>query len=287
MDLGICVRDTTARELADLGRFAEDHGFTDVYVPDTSNGGLTDESGRLSGRDAFIGLATMFAATKRVRGTVGVAAAIAHHPGPLALAASTLQELSDGRFSLGIGVSHRELAANLGVPFPDKPVTYMHDWLTALRRASADGVAFGCGWPVLLGALGPRMTELGATAADGVVLNWLTAEHATTTVQAIRDQAPAGAHPTTVLYVRLMTEDAARRDAITYDSLANYHRHFVCQGLDGTDAIIGGTTLPLRDVGAARARIEEYRASGLDVLCLYPHGLSPNERRQALAVLTG
>ena len=206
MDLGICVRDIAARELSDLGRFAEDRGYRELYVPDASRGGLTDAEGRLTGHDAFTGLAAMFAATTTVRGAVGVAAAIAHHPGPLALTASTLQEQSGGRFSLGVGVSHRELANGLGVPFPDSPVAYMRRWLTELRRRSTDGVAFGGGWPVLLGALGPRMLRLGATTADGLVLNWLTPEHAALSVRTIRADS-GGA----VTEDRLVREADARR----------------------------------------------------------------------------
>jgi len=285
MELGICVRDIGGRELADLGRFAEAHGFADVYVPDASNGGLADADGRLTGHDAFIGLAAMFEATSVVRGAVGVAAAIAHHPAPLALAASTLNEQSGGRFSLGIGVSHRELAAGLGVEFPTSPVAYMRDWLERLRRSTRGGVAFGAGWPILLGALGPRMTNLGATHADGVVLNWMTPEHTADSVAAIRGAAPSGESARTVLYVRLMPDEATRRDAVAYDALANYHRHFVAQGLLGTDAIVAGTTLPLADVGRARDRIERYRESGLDLLCVYPHALAPADRARALAAL--
>ena len=82
-----------------------------------------------------------------------------------------------------------------------------------------------------------------------------------------------------------MPDDAVRRDAVTYDALENYHRHFVAQGLHGPEAIAAGTTLPLGDIGAARARIDEYRESGLDLLCIYPHALTPSERARALEAL--
>ena len=83
-----------------------------------------------------------------------------------------------------------------------------------------------------------------------------------------------------------MPDAAVRRDAVNYDALANYHRHFVTQGLDDTDAIVAGTTLPLTDPAAARDRIEQYRESGLDLLCVYPHDLEPADREAALAALT-
>jgi hypothetical protein len=38
MDLAICVRNLPANQLADVGRFAEDHGYTEVFVPDGARG---------------------------------------------------------------------------------------------------------------------------------------------------------------------------------------------------------------------------------------------------------
>src|ERR1700682_6527314 len=79
MDLAICVRNLPANQLTDVGRFAEDHGYAEVFVPDGARGGMTDADGRLLGRDAFAGVAAMFAATSTGRGTLGVAAAPMHH----------------------------------------------------------------------------------------------------------------------------------------------------------------------------------------------------------------
>jgi alkanesulfonate monooxygenase SsuD/methylene tetrahydromethanopterin reductase-like flavin-dependent oxidoreductase (luciferase family) len=285
MEMGICVRDIAVRELVELGRFAEDHGYAEIYVPDGARGAQFDASGNLTGRDAFCGLAALFAATSTLRGAVGVAAAPLYQPMTLSLLAATLQESSDGRFSLGIGVSHPELLSRHDVPYPDHPLGYMHGWLDALRERSSKGLAFGDGFPVLLAALGPRMVELGASRADGLVLNWLTPEHTRKTVEAVRAAAPPASNPRTVLYLRLMPSDAAHRDAVNYDALDNYHRHFVTQGLARADDIVAGTTLPLADLGAARARIAQYRESGLDLLCIYPHDLPPAEREAALGAL--
>jgi alkanesulfonate monooxygenase SsuD/methylene tetrahydromethanopterin reductase-like flavin-dependent oxidoreductase (luciferase family) len=286
MELGICVRNTAIRDVVELGRFAEDHGFSEVYLPDGARGAQLDPDGLLTGRDAFCGLAALFTATTRLRGGIGVAATPLYQPMTLALLAATLQEASEGRFSLGVGVSHPELLSRHGVAYPDHPVAYMRGWLDELRRQSTQGVSFGGHFPVLLAALGPRMVELGAAHADGLVLNWLTPEHAPSTVDAVRRAAPPGTRPRTVLYLRLMPAEAALRDAVNYDALGNYHRHFVNQGLHDSAAIVRGTTLPLDDLGAARARIAEYEESGIDLLCVYPHDLPAPERNAALSALT-
>ena len=50
--------------------------------------------------------------------------------------------------------------------------------------------------------------------------------------------------------------------------MANYHRHFLTQGITTSDDIVAATTVPRDDLGAARARLDAYRASGLDTICV-------------------
>jgi alkanesulfonate monooxygenase SsuD/methylene tetrahydromethanopterin reductase-like flavin-dependent oxidoreductase (luciferase family) len=285
MDLAICVRNLPAKEVADVGRFAEDYGYGEVFLPDGARGGMVDGAGRLTGRDAFAGFAAMFAATPSVRGTLGVAALPMHHRLVLPIMASTLYEMSEGRFSLGLGVSHPEQTARFGVSFPDKQIDYMRSWVRDLKARSADGMTSGGGWAVLIAALGPRMVQLGAEEADGLILNWLTPENAATSVDRVREVAPDGSSPRVALYLRLMTPAVARDDAVRYDAMANYHRNFVAQGITTPDDVVALTTLPRDDLGAARARLDQYRAAGIDTVCIYPVGFDPDDRR-ALELLT-
>ena len=279
MELALCVRNLPANDVAAVGRFAEEHGYGEVFVPDGARGGGTDAEGRLIGRDALVSFAAMFAATSRVRGTLGVAAVPMHHRLVLPTLASTLHEMSGGRFTLGLGVSHAEQTARFGIDFPARPIDTMSEWLRDLSARSRDGMAYGGGWPVMLAALGPRMVQLGAQESDGLILNWLTPQHAAASVAMARAAAPAGRVPRVALYVRLMTAEVARRDVHMYDAMANYHRNFVAQGLTEPDQIVAQATLPRDDIGAARARLEEYRASGLDTVCIYPMGFDADDRR--------
>ncbi|MEA3214469.1 MAG: hypothetical protein QOJ19_625 [Acidimicrobiia bacterium] len=285
MELAICVRDLPAAEVARLGVFAEEHGYGYVFVPDV-RGGMGDPSGRISGRDAFVSLAAMFQCTTRVQGSVGVAAVPFHQPAPLALTAGTLAEQSGGRFLLGVGISHRESVTRHGVPFPDKPLAAMRSWVKQLSQRSADGLSFGAGFPLLVGALGPRMVALGAAEADGVVLNWLTPQHAAATVRDVRAAAAtSNRRGLTVLYVRISPADIVAADAKGYDALANYHQHFVNQGLHDPAAIVAGTCLPAEDVPRARDRLAAYGEAGIDVVCLYAHGYDEPARLEVLEAL--
>jgi alkanesulfonate monooxygenase SsuD/methylene tetrahydromethanopterin reductase-like flavin-dependent oxidoreductase (luciferase family) len=283
VQLGVCVRDVAGNEVAELGRLAEATGYSHLYLPEA---GQVDAGGRLGGRDPFVSLAGMFAATTTVVGGVGVAPTIFHRTAQLALRAATLEEQSGGRFHLGIGVSHRESAARFGVPFPASPLGEVRRALAELRDWRAR-LRFGSSFPLLVGALGPKMVALGTTDGDGLVLNWLTPTSARATVDAAVAAAAAAetARPLTVLYTRIGHPDTMRTDAVNYDNLVNYHQHFAGQGLHDADAIVAGTCLAMDDLGAVRARLEEYAESGLDVLCLYPHGLTPEERASLLTKL--
>lgn len=287
MQLGICVRDCPTDEVVRLSRFAEDHSFSHVFLPEATQllPGSTHlhPDGRLSGRSPWVTLGAAFGATTTVRAAVGVAALPFWSLPHLAATAATLHELSQGRFLLGVGVSHREATTRLGATFPDRPLAYTREALTWLRQHPT---TFGEGYPVLVGALGPKMVALGSQEADGVVLNWLTTEHAADSATSARAAgAEVGRSPFVVLYVRLARQEALLADAAAYAQMRNYHQHFAGQGLDSPEAVAAATCLRWDDPARARHQLERYAAAGVDLVCLYPHGLGPSEREQALAAL--
>jgi alkanesulfonate monooxygenase SsuD/methylene tetrahydromethanopterin reductase-like flavin-dependent oxidoreductase (luciferase family) len=118
-----------------------------------------------------------------------------------------------------------------------------------------------------------------------VVLNWLTPEHAADTVRTVRAAESPGRPATIVLYVRMSPAAAAHTDAVNYDALANYHKHFVAQGLTSPEAIVAQACLPADDPGAVRERLGRYAEAGIDVVCLYPHGFEEAERQRVLAAV--
>src|SRR5207248_8394965 len=92
-------------------------------------------------------------------------------------------------------------------------------------------------------------------------------------------QAAPGASPRVSLYLRLMNDQTARDDARNYDAMANYHRNFLAQGITTVDDIVARTTLPSHDLGATRARLDEYRDAGIDTICVYPEDFGADNRR--------
>ena len=284
MELGICMRDLPVTQVVQLGKFAENHGYSSIYLPETGN---RTPNGGLAGRSPWISLAAMFAETEHVGGAVGVAAAPFRSLPHLALSAATLQEQSEGRFSLGIGVSHREAADRLGVPFPTSPLRWTEIACDELMGQARFGLTFGQSFPVLVGALGPKMVELGASRSDGLVLNWLTPQHARETIDLARNAGQAnGRTPYTVLYVRLSPYEALHTDAVNYDAMANYDHHFVRQGLMTPEDVVAGTCLRSDDLGHAKEQLNAWAEAGIDLVCAYPHGLEQAEYETALAALT-
>jgi len=159
-----------------LARRAEELGFDSVWV---THG---------AGRDSFLVLATYASATRRLGLGNGVVPIYPRHPTAVAQAALTLNELSDGRFRLGIGVSHRAtIEDQLGLKL-EAPRATVREYVAVLRGALGEGADFSgrhyrVRWrmaiptlppapPILLAALSTGMLELAGEIADGAVL-WL------------------------------------------------------------------------------------------------------------------
>src|ERR1700674_1556713 len=137
-------------------------------------------------RDASLFLAASAAATRRVGLGTGVLPIYTRHPTAMAQMAATLDEMSGGRFILGIGVSHKVTVEAMWGMKLESPAAAMREYLTIVRTSLRDGGCafdgrfFTARWsysaprrpdlPVMISALNPRMLELAGELADGVVL---------------------------------------------------------------------------------------------------------------------
>jgi F420-dependent oxidoreductase-like protein len=139
-------------------------------------------------RDSAVVLAAYAGASRRVGLGTFVLPIYTRHPTAMAQMAATLDELSGGRFRLGIGVSHKVTVETLWGLRLERPVEAMREYLTIVRgllvdgSVQLDGAHFAArggyaaprraGLPILIAALGPRMLELAGELADGVAL-WM------------------------------------------------------------------------------------------------------------------
>lgn len=100
-------------------------------------------------------------------------------------------------------------------------------------RTAAEALGQGSAAQVVVGALGPRMRELGATESDGLLLSWLTPEVASEQAAEAHRVAP-GTH--VALYVRTAVEAAAHArleaEAARYAGFPAYAANFERLGID-------------------------------------------------------
>ncbi|MCB1630454.1 MAG: TIGR03564 family F420-dependent LLM class oxidoreductase [Pseudomonadales bacterium] len=158
------------------------------------------------GPDAITLLALAGRETRRIELGTFVVPTWPRHPSALAQQALTASAASSGRFTLGIGLSHRIVIENmLGLDYA-RPAHHMREYLSVLipllekREVSFRGEEFKValqlrmsGMPrpkVLVAALGPRMLQLAGELTDGTA-TWMGGPKylAGTAVPAIRAAA--------------------------------------------------------------------------------------------------
>lgn len=199
------------------------------------------------------------------------------HPTALAQQAMTTAAATKGRFSLGIGLSHKIVIENmLGMSY-DKPAKHMREYLSVLmplvrgETADFDGEQYKVhglkldipgadGMPVLVAALGPVMLKLAKEMADGTI-TWMVGHR---TLES--HIAPSiGADKTIVAGVPIVMTtniDAAKakinEQLAIYGQLPSYRAMLDREGAEGPAdiAIVG-------DENALRSGIERFRAAGV------------------------
>lgn len=174
-----------AAQLVDSVIAAEEAGLDEVWIADEG-----------VARDPMAVLAAAATATSRVRLAVGITSPLLRHPGAIAVTAATVDELSDGRFVLGLGVGGAAALAPFGLSTA-RPVGVLGDAIRTARAvlAAEPGVGFtpaahGIGSrpvPIWVGARGAQLVRLAARIADGVFLSGCTAGQHEEIVGAVRE----------------------------------------------------------------------------------------------------
>ena len=196
------------RELADLG-------YTDLWSVESN------------GADGLTPLALAAAVEPRLRLGTAIVSAYTRGPALLAQSAAALASAAPGRFALGIGASSNVIVERWnGIAF-DKPYSRTRDVVRFLREAfsggkvsqrydsfSIDGFRLGLvpETPprILVAALRERMLRLGAREADGVILNWVSAQDVARIAAIVREENPAAELVTRIMVCPTTDADAVR-----------------------------------------------------------------------------
>src|SRR5499427_8766650 len=108
-------------------KLADELGYDSFWVPEAW------------GYEIFTLLTEMAVATKRIKLGTGIVNTFSRSPGLIAMSAATVDEISEGRFILGIGPSGKNVIEGFhGRPF-DKPLTQTRDVIRAVRTLLAGG----------------------------------------------------------------------------------------------------------------------------------------------------
>ncbi|MBW2269920.1 MAG: TIGR03564 family F420-dependent LLM class oxidoreductase [Deltaproteobacteria bacterium] len=180
MRIGLGLMHSQQAEVARLigqMREAEELGFATVWLPN------------IFGVDAMTVCALAGAETSRIEIGTAVVPTFSRHPLHMAQQALTTQAATGGRFTLGLGPSHKiVIEGMLGLSYA-KPARHVREYVTVLKDLLEKGktdfegetyrvkgsidVACDTKPPVLIGALGPMMRKIAGSLCDGTI-TWMT-----------------------------------------------------------------------------------------------------------------
>ena len=157
-------------------KLAESLGYETVYVT------------HIAGRESLTVLTAYALATERIRVGTGVVPIYTRTPATMGQTAATIDELSGGRLTLGLGVSHRIVVEAWHGQSIDRPVKEMREYASIVRAIlRGEDPPAGDKWstslhlsgmdprpelPIYIAALSPAMLRLAGEIGDGVLL-WL------------------------------------------------------------------------------------------------------------------
>jgi probable F420-dependent oxidoreductase len=227
-------------------------------------------------KDAFAHAGILLAATERINVATGIAGIYNRDATATKSGAYFLADASQGRFALGLGVSHAGAVAGRGHEY-GKPVSTMRAYLDAMDAAPYAPPAPAELPPVLLAALRPRMLELAAKRTAGAHPYLTTPDH-TARARATLGEGPLLA-PEQGFVIEAEPDKAraiAREHLKYYLQLPNYVNAWREDGFGDEDFADGGSDrlvdalVAWGDADAVKARIKAHHDAGADHVCIQP-----------------
>lgn len=255
----------SATDAATTAKRIEDLGYSTLWLPETV------------GRNPFAHAAWLLANTTSLVIATGIANIYHREPGVTLAAQHTLAEQSNDRFLLGLGVSHKPLVEGLRGLTYGKPVSTMREYLQKMKASPYTAPRSSEPPKTVIAALGPKMLELAAEAADGAHPYFTSPSHTKMARETMGDDAWLCVEQKVIMESDPdKARAAARRAAATYQGLPNYRNNWLRMGLseadisdDGSDKFID-TTFAWGDQNAIQERIDEHFQAGANHVCVQP-----------------
>jgi 5,10-methylenetetrahydromethanopterin reductase len=219
--------DLTIPEYVALAQAAEVAGFDQFWV-----------SNDLFLRSVPVILTAVAQATEQIEIGTCVVNPYTMHPAEIAMLAATLDEVSGGRFNLGIAAGGAELLKWVNIVH-EHPLTMTRRAIAQIRAALGGTIAEG--WtpegylrmpvsrrvPIYLGAMGPRMLHLAGEIADGVLPLLFPPEHFATVQGLVAEGAAAVGRSVADIDLAAciwasLSDDQDAAEAVLRDKIAYY-----------------------------------------------------------------
>jgi probable F420-dependent oxidoreductase len=215
-----------ASRIVEYAQLAESLGYDSVWMAEGHGG------------DQFAVLAAVATQTSRVKLGTCISSVFVRSAPTIAMAAATVDQLSGGRFILGLGSSHKvQVGPEHGMPYR-KPVTRVRETVEVVQQLLRDGrvqyegetvnienfelwfVPLRARLPIYLAAVFPKMMGVCGEMADGVILTRTTLESVADAKQHIGAAAKArGRDPSQVVVTSLFPTAAAANPQHAFDAL--------------------------------------------------------------------
>jgi alkanesulfonate monooxygenase SsuD/methylene tetrahydromethanopterin reductase-like flavin-dependent oxidoreductase (luciferase family) len=279
----------------ELARETEDAGFGGIFIPEAVN-------------DALMCSLSVANATKRIAIGTWIVNIYLREPALCAIAAEMVQAAAQGRFILGLGVSHRPALEARGIEMGNARERLRHDADVIRKAFRGELEMFGMKFPtpthpipIYFAALALQTAQLGGEIADGLMLYMCTPERMRKSIDAAnqiaRERGRAGSVTMTCGVPVFLHDDlnvayeAARRGLAFYGALPFYNRIMSKSGFAEPAARIMEAS-KRRDSGAMAAavskeladavaligpasrcieRLRAYQEQGADVVILAPN----------------
>ena len=240
----------------------DEAGWPTLWIPETVS------------RDPFVSAGIMLGSSQQMQIATGIDSIWARDAMTTANASLTLNEAYNGRFVLGLGVSHHTLTEWVRKHDYSKPLTKMREYLSQMDASKFRGVLPEQPTMRLLAALGPKMLELSAAAADGAHPYFVPVEHTEIARTVIGPEKYLATEQMVVLETDpTAAREIARSHMAVYLGLPNYANNLMRLGYSEeeitnaddrvVDAIVAWGTLD--DV---LARVKAHHDAGADHVCI-------------------
>jgi probable F420-dependent oxidoreductase len=254
LGVGTEISGLSLPQAVELSCLAEQLGYDDAW------------SSESSGPDGVSPLAAIAVRTTRLRIGTAILPIAGRPPALAAMTAASLQELSNGRFVLGLGLSTRHVVERWLGQSRDRPLLRMREYLTVVRDLlDGQSVSFSGSTaaiegfrlrtpprprvPVYVAALGPHACRLAGALADGVIFYLKTPAGVKQAMEWVREGAADARRDPAALECVLTLPAAGGADALegarasiaSYARVPDYARSLRLQGFEGElDAIAEG-----------------------------------------------